>query len=120
VNGTTHSVTTLRDEAFPFDRSHEGKRMSASWVTRVYVKDPESYAKYAALAGSAVAKHGGIFLARGGGWIGPQRDGFERTVIARFPSVEAAEKCYRSAEYAEAREYVVDAAETHKGAEGAA
>lgn len=92
--------------------------MPAYWVTRVYVKDPESYAKYAALAGSAVTKHGGVFLARGGGWIGPQRDVFERTVMARFPTVEAAEKCYHSPEYAEAREYAVGAAELNKSPEG--
>ena len=40
--------------------------MSAYWCARVHVTDAETYAKYAALAGPAIEKHGGVFLARGG------------------------------------------------------
>jgi uncharacterized protein (DUF1330 family) len=87
--------------------------MSAYWVARVHVTDPETYAKYAALAGPAVEKHGGVFLARGGRQVILEGGAFERTVVARFPSVEAAEKCYHSPEYTEARKYAVGTAERH-------
>ena len=40
--------------------------MSAYWCSRVHVTDAETYAKYAALAGPAIEKYGGVFLARGG------------------------------------------------------
>ena len=40
--------------------------MVAYWIGRVRVTDPEGYGKYAELAGPAIEKHGGKFLARGG------------------------------------------------------
>ena len=40
--------------------------MSALWIAHVSVNDAESYAKYAELAGPAIAKHGGHFIARAG------------------------------------------------------
>ena len=76
--------------------------MSALWIAHVTVTDAEAYGKYAALAGPAIAKHGGSFIARGGRFV--QLEGKERprNVVARFPSVEAAEACYHSPEYQEA------------------
>lgn len=87
--------------------------MSAYWIARVHVTNPESYSKYAALAGPAIEKHGGIFLARGGKQTIFEGGAFERTVLARFPSLEAAEKCYHSPDYAEALKYADGAAERH-------
>jgi uncharacterized protein (DUF1330 family) len=87
--------------------------MSAYWVARVHVTDPQTYSKYAALAGPAIEKHGGVFLARGGKQIILEGGAFERSVVARFPSLEAAEKCYNSREYTEARKYAVGTAERH-------
>jgi uncharacterized protein (DUF1330 family) len=87
--------------------------MSAYWIARVHVTDSERYSKYAALAGPAVEKHGGVFLARGGKQTILEGGAFERTVLAHFPSLEAAEKCYHSPEYAEALKYANSAAERH-------
>ncbi|NNE79659.1 MAG: DUF1330 domain-containing protein [Silicimonas sp.] len=73
--------------------------MPALWIAHVTVTDDEAYAKYAKLAGPAIAKHGGHFIARGGRYV--QLEGKERprNVVAQFPSLEAAEACYHSPEY---------------------
>jgi|TARA_R110002124_G_scaffold47362_4_gene141131 uncharacterized protein (DUF1330 family) len=85
--------------------------MPALWISHVTVTDPESYAKYAELAGPAIAKHGGAFIARGGRFV--QLEGKERprNVVARFDSVDAAVECYHSAEYQAALEHARDASE---------
>jgi uncharacterized protein (DUF1330 family) len=74
----------------------------AYWIAHVTVTDEDAYARYAALATEAVAAHGGEFLARGGRFV--QLEGKERprNVVARFPSLEAAEACYRSDTYQKA------------------
>jgi uncharacterized protein (DUF1330 family) len=87
--------------------------MSAYWVARVHVTNAEQYAKYAKLAGPAIEQHGGVFLARGGKQVILEGGAFERSVVARFPSLEAAERCYHSPEYSEARQYTVGASERH-------
>jgi uncharacterized protein (DUF1330 family) len=87
--------------------------MPAYWCARVHVTDPEAYAKYAALAGPAIEKHGGVFLARGGKQVILEGGNYERSVVARFPSLQAAEKCYHSQEYSEARKYTVGSSERH-------
>jgi uncharacterized protein (DUF1330 family) len=85
--------------------------MTALWIAHVHVTDPEAYGRYAAAAGPAIAAHGGVFLARGGRHV--QLEGTERArnVVARFPSLEAAEACYRSAEYQAALAHAIGAAE---------
>lgn len=85
--------------------------MPALWIAHVTVNDHESYAKYAELAGPAIAKHGGKFIARGGKFV--QLEGRERprNVVAKFPSVEAAEICYHSPEYQEALGHAQGASE---------
>ena len=40
--------------------------MTAYWIGLVNVTKPEQYAEYGKLAGPAIQKHGGKFLARGG------------------------------------------------------
>ena len=85
--------------------------MPALWIAHVTVTDDEAYGRYAALAGPAIAKHGGTFIARGGRYVqleGPLR---ARHVVARFPSVEAAEDCYRSPDYQEALDHARNASE---------
>ena len=84
--------------------------MSAYWVARCHVTDPEKYAKYAELAGPAIEKHGGRFLARGGKQIEVEGGEYERTVLVEFASFEKASACYQSEEYREAFKYQVDAA----------
>jgi uncharacterized protein (DUF1330 family) len=85
--------------------------MPALWIAHVTVTDADAYGKYAELAGPAIAKHGGHFIARGGRFV--QLEGKERArnVVAKFPSLEAAETCYHSAEYQAALEHARGASE---------
>ena len=91
--------------------------MPALWIAHVHVTDAEAYGKYAKAAGPAISSFGGEFLARGGKYVvlegnktssGADR---ERHVVARFPSVEAAEECYRSEAYQEALSHARNASE---------
>jgi uncharacterized protein (DUF1330 family) len=77
----------------------------------VTVTDTDAYGKYAELAGPAIAKHGGKFVARGGRFV--QLEGKERprNVVAKFPSVDAAVDCYNSPEYQEALNHARGASE---------
>ncbi|WP_050528200.1 DUF1330 domain-containing protein [Pseudorhodobacter aquimaris] len=72
---------------------------TALWIAHVDVTDPEAYGKYAALAGPAIAAHGGVFLARAGRYVQLEGNDRPRNVVARFPSLEAGVACYNSAEY---------------------
>ncbi|MDU8912642.1 DUF1330 domain-containing protein [Aestuariicoccus sp. MJ-SS9] len=85
--------------------------MPALWIAHVTVTDAEAYGRYAELAGPAIAKHGGRFIARGGRFV--QLEGKERprNVVAQFPSVEDAEACYHSPEYQEALSHARGASE---------
>ncbi|TCP63435.1 uncharacterized protein (DUF1330 family) [Rhodovulum bhavnagarense] len=85
--------------------------MPALWIAHVTVTDPEAYARYAELAGPAIAKHDGRFIARGGRFV--QLEGHERArnVVAWFPSVEAAEACYHSPDYQTALDHARGASE---------
>jgi len=85
--------------------------MPALWIAHVTVTDAEAYGRYAELAGPAIAKHGGAFIARGGRFV--QLEGHERprNVVARFPSVEAAVACYESPEYQAALDHARGASE---------
>ena len=83
----------------------------AFWIAHVKVTDAEAYGRYAALAGPAIAKHGGVFLARGGRYVQLEGNDRPRNVVARFPSLEAAVECYRSAEYQAAIAHAKGAAE---------
>ena len=85
--------------------------MSALWIAHVTVTDEEAYGKYAAIATEAIAEHGGVFLARGGRYVSLEGTERPRNVVARFPSVEAAEACYRSARYQEALSFARGASE---------
>jgi uncharacterized protein (DUF1330 family) len=85
--------------------------MPALWIAHVTVTDPEAYAKYAELAGPAIAKHGGHFIARGGRYVQLEGQERPRNVVAKFPSVEAAEACYNSPEYQKALDHARDASE---------
>lgn len=71
----------------------------ALWIAHVEVTDAEAYGRYAALAGPAAALHGGKFIARGGRYVTLEGKDRARHVTAVFPSLEAAEGCYRSPEY---------------------
>jgi uncharacterized protein (DUF1330 family) len=87
--------------------------MSAYWCARVHVTNPEQYDKYVALAGPAIEKHGGVFLARGGKQVILEGGQYERSIVARFPTLEDAVKCYNSTEYSDARKFTVGSSERH-------
>ena len=85
--------------------------MPALWIAHVTVTDAEAYGRYAALAGPAIAAHGGEFIARGGRYVQLEGRDRARNVVARFPSLEAAEACYRSPEYQAALSHAQGASE---------
>ena len=85
--------------------------MPALWIAHVTVLDEESYGKYAALAGPAIKAHGGDFIARGGRYVQLEGKDRPRNVVAKFPSVEDAEKCYHSEAYQEALSHARNASE---------
>ncbi len=84
---------------------------TALWIAHVKVTDPDSYAKYARLATGAIADHGGVFLARNGAYEQLEGNDRKRNVVARFPSLEAAHKCYHSDAYQEALSHARNASE---------
>ncbi len=84
---------------------------AALWISHVIVTDPDSYAEYAKRATGAIADFGGQFLVRGGTYVQKEGRDFPRNVVARFPSLEAAEACYHSPAYQEALEFARDASE---------
>lgn len=85
--------------------------MPALWIAHVTVTDDDSYSRYAALAGPAIEKHGGYFIARAGRYVQLEGKDRPRNVVAKFPSVEAAEGCYHSPEYQEALGHARNASE---------
>jgi len=85
--------------------------MPALWIAHVTVTDEEAYAKYAALAGPAIAQHGGHFVARAGRYVQLEGRDRPRNVVARFESVEAAEACCHSPEYQAALSHARGASE---------
>jgi uncharacterized protein (DUF1330 family) len=85
--------------------------MPALWIAHVTVTDEEAYKKYAAGATIAIAEHGGEFIARGGRFV--QLEGKERArnVVAKFPDVDTAERCYHSETYQAALAFAKGASE---------
>ena len=64
----------------------------------------------ARVATAAIEGHGGEFLARATRTVWFEGTERERNVVIRFPSLEAAERCYRSPEYQAALAFARDAA----------
>jgi len=73
--------------------------MAVYAMVHIDVRDAEEYAKYAALAGPAVAKYGGEFLARGGECAHMEGTGRARNVIIRFKDMVTAKAFYHGPEY---------------------
>ena len=67
-------------------------------VTRVDIKDPDAYARYAAAATKAIAAHGGRPLARGGRHEALEGQARGRNVVLEFDSYEAARAYLYSAD----------------------
>jgi uncharacterized protein (DUF1330 family) len=74
--------------------------MTAYVIGEIEVTDPAAYEEYRKQVAAVNAKYGGRFLVRGGR-IEPLEGGWapKRVVIVEFPSMEQAQKWYRSAEY---------------------
>ena len=85
--------------------------MAVYAMAHIDVTDADEYAKYAVLAGPAVAKFGGEFLARGGDCVHMEGKGRSRNVIIRFKDMDTAKAFYNSPEYQEALSYGLVAAD---------
>ncbi|MBU0641956.1 MAG: DUF1330 domain-containing protein [Alphaproteobacteria bacterium] len=85
--------------------------MPALWIAHVTVTDEEAYGKYAKLAGPAIAKHGGKFIARAARYVQLEGKDRPRNVVAKFDTLEAAVACYHSPDYQEALSHAKGASE---------
>jgi uncharacterized protein (DUF1330 family) len=73
-------------------------------ICDIDVTDPDAYERYKALAGPAVAAHGGTYLVRGGATEVLEGDRKpNRIVVLEFPDGDAARRWYDSPDYREAR-----------------
>jgi uncharacterized protein (DUF1330 family) len=72
------------------------------WVAFADVTDPEGYKEYIAENAVAFRKYGARFLVRGGKTDTPEGQPRSRVVVIEFPSLQAAQDCYHSPEYARA------------------
>ena len=81
--------------------------MVAYCLAQITVHNPEEYAKYAALAGPAVAKYGGEFLARGGKCITKEGSVQLRNVVIKFSDFDVAVNFYESTEYQNALSFAL-------------
>lgn len=73
------------------------------WVGHVDVDDLESYKSYIAANASPFAEYGARFLVRGAPQDVVEGDMRARTVVIEFPSLDAAQACYKSESYQAAK-----------------
>lgn len=85
--------------------------MGALWIAHVDVTDDETYGEYIKIASVVIPEHGGEFIARGGKFVQFEGKARARNVVARFPSVEAAEAAYADPRYQEAVKLAKSASE---------
>lgn len=71
----------------------------AYWIARVDVADLDAYKRYVAANAEPLKAHGARFLVRGGPFENPEGTSRSRNVIIEFPSLQAAQDCYRSPGY---------------------
>ncbi len=76
--------------------------MPALWIAHVDVTDADGYGEYIKVASEVIPAHGGKFIARGGKVVNFEGIARARNVVAKFPSVEAAEAAYADPRYQEA------------------
>ena len=85
--------------------------MTVYTMAHIDVHDAEEYAQYAELAGPAVAKYGGKFLARGGETVVMEGQARARNVIIEWPDMDTAKAFYQSPEYQRALAHGLPAAD---------
>ena len=74
--------------------------MSAYLIANIHVRDPLGYDEYRSRTQPIVESHGGRFLVRGGAIHGLEGDPqIGRFVVIEFPSADAANAFYNSADY---------------------
>ncbi|MEM7467935.1 MAG: DUF1330 domain-containing protein [Pseudomonadota bacterium] len=73
--------------------------MSGYIVVHATPKDADKMQEYGAAAGETVAKHGGEFVCRGPATVLAGNSEHKVLVVLKFPSKQAAEDWYASAEY---------------------
>ena len=86
--------------------------MKAYWITLCQVTDDEGYGEYIKLAGPAIEKFGGKFLA-GGKQKKFEGESYDRTVVVEFDSLETAKNAYESDDYKEALKFSSKSANRH-------
>jgi len=74
--------------------------MKGYLIGEIEVTDPKFYDEYRGQVLATVEKFGGRFLVRGGRAEAVEGAPAKRIVVLEFPSLEQAQKWYRSAEYA--------------------
>jgi len=75
--------------------------MAAYLIVNVEIRDPGRYAEYVKVVPATLARHGGVYLARGG--RAERLEGSwepRRMVVLSFPSYEAARTWWTSEDYA--------------------
>lgn len=73
-------------------------------IAQITVTDPQAYKDYVIAVSPLVEQYGGEYLVRGGPAEHFEGDSIgERTVVIRFPSLQAAKDWYHSEEYAPVR-----------------
>jgi len=74
--------------------------MSTYWIGRAQTRDPNGYKEYGGLVTAVAALYPHQVLARGGAYrVLEGDDRFDRFVLLRFPSMEAALAYYNSPQY---------------------
>ena len=81
--------------------------MNGYCMVQITVHNADEYAKYAKLAGPAVEKFGGEFLARAGKCLTKEGPVQLRNVIIKFPDFDSAVTFYESKEYSQALKFAL-------------
>ena len=81
--------------------------MNGYCMVQITVHNADEYAKYAILAGPAVEKFGGEFLARAGKCLTKEGPVQLRNVIIKFPDFDSAVTFYESEEYSQALKFAL-------------
>ena len=80
--------------------------MTCYWIARAKINDANEYKRYTDLVPSVMAKYGGKVLTRGAAHETLEgSDHFERFVLIEFNSMDAARRCFLSADYQEAASF---------------
>jgi uncharacterized protein (DUF1330 family) len=69
------------------------------WIAQIDVVEPEGYKAYVAALPAVIGKFRARFLVRGGAQEVAEGRARARTAVLEFPSIAAAQECYRSPDY---------------------